>query len=131
MGKIRHIAYRVDDIEAMAEFFIKGLGMTVAQRRAAGVVDLTDGTINITLLPTAGLGATGHHGIEHIGFTVEDDAEARKVIEAAGATEMTTINMSNVHYEVKYKGPKGIVVDLGHWAGTEPVGKAETVAAKA
>ena len=28
---------------------------------------------------------------------------------------------SAAHYEEKYKGPEGIVVDLGHWVGTAPI----------
>jgi len=27
---------------------------------------------------------------------------------------------------VKYKGPEGIVVDLGHWIGTAPIEKEKT-----
>jgi hypothetical protein len=30
---------------------------------------------------------------------------------------------SQVHYEVKYQGPEGIVVDVGNWLGTEPITK--------
>ncbi len=33
MGKIRHIAYRVADVEAMAMFFENALEMTITQRR--------------------------------------------------------------------------------------------------
>jgi hypothetical protein len=35
--------------------------------------------------------------------------------------------MSNVHFEVKFQGPEGVIVDLGHWVGTAPV-EAEAVA---
>ena len=51
MAKIRHLAYRAEDPEGMAKFFIEGFGMTIAQRRGHGVIDLTDGTINLTVLP--------------------------------------------------------------------------------
>jgi catechol 2,3-dioxygenase-like lactoylglutathione lyase family enzyme len=124
-GKIRHIAFRVDDIPAVAEFFRAGFGMTVVQERPHGAIDLSDGTINITLLPSS-LPGGSHHGIDHLGFTFEDDEEAKQAILAAGGTELNTVNMSNVHFEVKFQGPEGIVVDLGHWAGTAPV--AEEVA---
>jgi hypothetical protein len=29
--------------------------------------------------------------------------------------------MSDAHYELKFQGPDGIVVDLGHWVGTAPI----------
>ena len=54
MPKIRHIAYRANDVEGMANFFTSALSMTVVQRRKNGAIDLSDGTMNITLLPSAG-----------------------------------------------------------------------------
>lgn len=134
MGKIRHIAYRAEDAEAMAAFFSNGLGMEVLQRRGNGAIDLTDGTINITVLPMTTPRPDGkpkRAGIEHIGFTVEDEAAARRRIESAGGLEMNTINLGdNAHYEVKFEGPEGIVVDLGHWVGTTPIGEAEPATAR-
>jgi catechol 2,3-dioxygenase-like lactoylglutathione lyase family enzyme len=119
-AKIRHIAFRVDDIPAVAAFFKTGFGMTVAQERPGGIIDLTDGTINITLLPSS-LPGGSHHGIDHLGFSFDDDEAGKRQITAAGGTEMNTIGMSNVHFEVKFKGPEDIIVDLGHWVGTAPV----------
>ncbi len=126
-AKIRHIAFRVDDISAMAEFLKSGFGMTVAQERPGGIIDLTDGTVNLTLLP-ASLPGGSHHGVDHVGFTFENDEEGKAAILAAGGTELNTIGMSNVHFEVKFKGPEDVVIDLGHWAGTAPVGE-EAIAA--
>ena len=121
MTKIRHIAYRAEDVEAMAQFFANGLGMTIAQRRTNGAIDLSDGTLNITVLPANGPGASGNIGIDHIGFTVEDEASARQLIEAAGGQERNTVNLGTAHYEVKFEGPEGIVIDVGHWPGTAPI----------
>jgi catechol 2,3-dioxygenase-like lactoylglutathione lyase family enzyme len=122
MAKIRHIAYRAEDLEAMAKFFVEAFDMSVVQRRPRGAIDLTDGTLNITLLPANGPGSTGIMGIEHIGFSAADDEAAKRKIIAAGGVERNTVNLgSHVHFEVKYEGPEGIVVDLGHWAGTEAV----------
>jgi catechol 2,3-dioxygenase-like lactoylglutathione lyase family enzyme len=123
MGKIRHIAYRCSDIAAYEAFFVNGLGMEVVERRPGGAVDLSDGTLNITLLP-ASLVPAQHEaklGVAHIGFEVENEDEAKRALEAAGASEMNTIRMDSAHYEVKFEGPDGIVVDLGHWAGTAPI----------
>jgi hypothetical protein len=44
MPKIRHIAYRASDVEAMANFFTSALSMTIVQRRKNGAIDLSDGT---------------------------------------------------------------------------------------
>ena len=98
------------------KFFTDALGMTFVQRRSVAI-DLTDGTINITLLPSN----DSNHGIDHIGFTVEDEGETREAIMAAGGVELTQLNLGAANYEVKFKGPEGIVVELGHWAGTAPL----------
>jgi len=125
MSKIRHIAYRSADVETMANFFVNALGMTITQRRKNRAIDLSDGTINITVLPMLQAGPNGEparQGVDHIGFTVEDDAEASQRLESTGAKKIATIELgSPAHYEAKYKGPEGIVVDIGKRVGTEPV----------
>jgi catechol 2,3-dioxygenase-like lactoylglutathione lyase family enzyme len=123
MGKIRHIAYRCSDISTYEKFFVEGLEMEVVERRANGAVDLSDGTINITLLPASltPLSNESALGVAHIGLTVEDEDATRKKLEALGATEANAIRMSSAHYELKFEGPDGIVVDLGQWSGTAPI----------
>lgn len=127
MAKIRHIAYRAADVEEMANFFVNALGMTITQRRKNHAIDLSDGSINITVLPMLQAGPNGeppHQGVDHIGFTVEDDEKAFRVLEDAGARKIATIQLgSAAHYEAKFQGPEGIVVDIGHWIGTEPIEK--------
>jgi catechol 2,3-dioxygenase-like lactoylglutathione lyase family enzyme len=133
VAKIRHIAYRVNDVEAVADFFVRGLGMKIVQRRRGGAVDLSDGTLNITVLPPGTPSAEGEpaHGIAHIGFTVEDEEEAARMLEAAGATRLNTVRVDDAHYEVKYMGPENTLVDLGHWVGTAPIDEAEKAGTKA
>ncbi len=125
MSKIRHIAYRAADVETMANFFVDALGMKITQRRTNRAIDLSDGTINITVLPLRGKGPNGepeNQGIDHIGFSVENDDEAGRLLETAGAKKIATIELgSPAHYEAKFKGPEGIVVDIGKWVGTEPL----------
>ncbi len=125
MAKIRHIAYRAADIEAMAKFFVSALGMTITQRRRNRAIDLSDGSINITVLPMMPAGPDGkppRQGIDHIGFTVEYEAATGHLLETEGAKKIKAIELgSAAHYEVKYKGPEGIVIDLGHWVGTSPI----------
>lgn len=126
MAKIRHIAYRAADVEAMANFFVNSFAMQITQRRKNGAIDLSDGVINITVLPSRiGLpdGVPVQTGIDHIGFTVENEGEVSRLMEAQGATKIGTLDLGgSAHYEVKYRGPEGIVVDLGHWVGTAPIG---------
>src|SRR3954471_21876616 len=102
MAQIRHIAYRCHDAEAMAKFFIDAFEMKVAQRRGQGVIDLTDGTLNISLLPLNRAGHSNKHGIEHIGFSAADNEEAKRRVLAAGGKQQNTLDFGNANYEVKF-----------------------------
>ena len=123
MANIRHIAYRAEDVEAMAQFFVEGLGLEIVRRRDMGAIDLSDGTIGVTILPATINSAGGRSGtgVDHIGFTVADDEALRQEITAAGATESNAIPLGEAFYELKFHGPEGIIVDVGHWVGTAPI----------
>ena len=127
MAKIRHIAYRAADVDAMADFFVNALGMTVKQKRKNNAIDLSDGTVNITVLPLRAGTADGEParraGIDHIGFTAENDTEAFRMMEAAGGKKAGTVNLGTAYYEDKFEGPEGIIVDIGHWVGAAPLEK--------
>ena len=123
MGKIRHIAIRCEDPDKTAQWLQDALELQLVLRRGSGAIDLSDGDVNVTLLPL-GLG-TGDRparpGFEHIGVTVADDEVARQRLLAAGATELNPIGLGDVFYEAKFRSPEGLVVDVGHWAGTSPI----------
>jgi catechol 2,3-dioxygenase-like lactoylglutathione lyase family enzyme len=131
MGKIRHIAIRCEDTEKTAQWLQDALELQLVQRRGSGAIDMSDGDVNITLLPL-GLGAGDRQtrpGFEHIGVSVLDDAAAREKLLAAGAEELNPIGLGDVYYESKFRSPEGLVIDVGHWAGTSPIAeKAELTA---
>ena len=129
MAKIRHIAIRSDDVEATAAFFQKVFGLQLVQRRAHGPIDLSDGDVNITLLPTTMGGRTRPAGFEHIGFSVEDGDDARQRLLEAGATELNPVALGGVYYESKFRIPEGLVIDVGPWCGTSPLPATEPAAA--
>ena len=112
MAKIRHISYRAEDVDAMAKFFVEAMGLTMVQKRKDNSIDLSDGSVNISILPLAA-NRSRRAGIDHIGFSAEDDQEQIRRVEAAGATKENTRSP----YEEKFKGPEGIIVDVGHWPG--------------
>jgi catechol 2,3-dioxygenase-like lactoylglutathione lyase family enzyme len=131
MGKIRHIAIRCEDTEKTAQWLHQALELRIVQRRGSGAVDLSDGDVNITLLPL-GLGSSDHQarpGVEHIGVTVVDDDAARQRLLGAGAVELNPVGLGDVYYESKFRSPEGLVIDVGHWAGTSPIPAAETAKA--
>jgi catechol 2,3-dioxygenase-like lactoylglutathione lyase family enzyme len=123
MAKIKHIAIRTDDTEGMAKFFQEVFGLGLVQRREHGPIDLTDGDVNLTLLPlhVGTNGTPAEPGFEHIGFTVENDDETRAKLLAAGATEMNPVMLGTVFYESKFRHPDGMILDVGHSSGTSPL----------
>ena len=122
MAKIRHIAYRAADVDAMAKFFVDAMGMKMIQKRKHDAIDLSDGSVNITVLPLAA-GMGGKAGIDHIGFTAENDQEQFRIMEAAGAKKAGAINLGTAYYEDKFVGPEDIIIDVGHWQGAAPIEK--------
>ena len=129
MAKIRHIAIRCDDVEATAAFFQQVFGLELVLRRNHGPIDLSDGDVNITLLPTTMRGRTMPAGFEHIGFSVEDGDATKQRLLAAGATELNPVPLGDAYYEAKYRLPQGLVIDVGHWRGTSPLPAAESATA--
>ena len=125
MAKIRHIAYRAEDVDAMAKFFVDAMGMKMIQKRKNNAIDLSDGSVNITVLPLRAGTTDGEPakkpGIDHIGFSAANDQEQIRMLEAAGATKAGAINLGTAYYEDKFKGPEGIIIDVGHWQGAAPV----------
>ena len=95
-------------------------------------VYLTDGTISIALLNYKSDHAAGEDrgkdfvGLHHIGVWVEDIVEARKTVEAAGGNYyMGEVPVKgNIFYEVKYRDPNGIIIDLTDhgWGGASRAG---------
>ncbi len=123
-AKIRHIAIRCEDTEATAAWLQRALELQLVQRRNSGAIDLSDGDINVTLLPL-GLGVgpgdqPAKAGFEHIGVSVEDEPAARERLLSAGAVELNPVGLGDVYYEAKFRSPMGFVVDVGHWAGATP-----------
>ena len=129
MAKIRHIAIRSENVEATAAFFQEVFGLRLVQRREHGPIDLSDGDVNITLLPTTMRGRTRPAGFEHIGFSVEDGDATKERLLQAGAEELNPVPLGGAYYEAKYKLPEGLVIDVGHWRGTSPLPSEESTTA--
>jgi catechol 2,3-dioxygenase-like lactoylglutathione lyase family enzyme len=131
MAKIRHIAIRAEDPDATAKMFVEVFGLQFIQKRAHGPVDLSDGDVNITVLPM-NIGQTErkiNKGYEHIGFSVENEEETRQRLLGHGAKELNPVRLGEAYYESKYMSPEGLVIDVGHWVGTSPIDSQATVGA--
>lgn len=129
MAKLRHIAIQVPDPAKAAEFYMRVFGMQKVGEtdweNARGVY-LSDGVMNLALLDYKTVEAagedrgTGYAGIHHMGFWVDDVNATRKAIEAEGGRYwMGETVEGGGFYEVKYRDPNGVVVDITEngWGG--------------
>jgi len=95
MAKLRHIAITVPDPWKAAEFYMQAFGLKK-------------------------VGETDWENARGVGFLVDDVAATRKAIEAAGGTHWMGEAVDGTgFYEVKFRDPDGIVVDItaNGWTG--------------
>ena len=124
-ARLRHIALSVPDPEKAAVFFEQAFGMKRAGKAGIGLY-MSDGTVNVALLKFEGdvpgmPPGEPYYGIIHFGMWVDDLEKATEQVEKAGGTYFMGREDHNpdTFYEVKYKDPNGIVLDITHsgWRG--------------
>lgn len=124
MAKLRHIAVAVPDLEKAAAFYENSFGLERV-RQTKKRIYLTDGTINLTLLPSddlAGDPRKGFVGLHHLGFVVDDVKETGARIEAnAGKPVDPPSDYVAENAERKYWDPHGIMLDVAttYWVGSK------------
>jgi catechol 2,3-dioxygenase-like lactoylglutathione lyase family enzyme len=131
MGKLRHIALSVPDPWKTAEFYKHAFGLEVVGETDSSLAEgvfLSDGVINVALLhfksdeAAQGLGRDPV-GLHHFGVWVDDIAEARRRVEAAGGEWLMgePEQKGGSFYEVKFRDPDGVVFDLSEsgWGGAQ------------
>jgi catechol 2,3-dioxygenase-like lactoylglutathione lyase family enzyme len=121
MGKIRHIAIQVPDLEKAAAFYEGVFGLervNQVESPIGNAISLSDGTMNLTLLhfpegTQGGKGGPDWAGLHHIGFMVEDEKTTAKKIETLGGQFFMQLpSYPGVDAEKKFKDPNGIVFDV-------------------
>jgi catechol 2,3-dioxygenase-like lactoylglutathione lyase family enzyme len=121
MGKLRHVAIQVPDLEKAATFYQAVFGLTRVNQVESPVgnaISLSDGTMNLTLLhfpegTKGGKGGPDWAGLHHIGFVVEDEkATAELIKQHGGEFFMQLPSYPGVDAEKKFKDLNGIVFDV-------------------
>ena len=131
MGKLRHFAVVVRDLERSAAFYESVFGLKRVGRDDLEIgsgIYLSDGVINLALLQYKSAAAAGVEsldglvGAHHFGFKVEDLAATQQRIEAAGGKFFFDLGKTkdDVNFERKFKDPDGIVFDISEkgWLGS-------------
>ena len=122
MARLRHIALRCADVEASRRFY-ELLGFSLVDYRPDGLsIDLSDGELNVTLIPHPGERPRLEEGEEyiHFGVIVPDAAELWQHLRDAGATVLRDdVKLRNVIAQedapagsYKVADPDGNVIDV-------------------
>ena len=118
MGKLRHLAITVPDVERAAGFYEKTFGLARIWESELGVM-LSDGTVSLAILkfPSDELAGDERgkdfHGLHHLGFVVDDVDGAARAIEANGGRyHMHVPGEQAGEGERKFRDPDGVVFDI-------------------
>ena len=122
MGKLRHIAMQVPELEKAAAFYEDVFGLdrvAEAESPIGNAVMLSDGVMNLTLLhfpegTVGGVNGPGWAGLHHFGMVVDDKQATAARIEAAGGRFFMELpgDYPGVEAETKFKDPNGVVFDV-------------------
>jgi predicted enzyme related to lactoylglutathione lyase len=131
MGKLRHFAVVVRDLERAAAFYERVFDLQRVGRDDLEIgsgIYLSDGVINLALLQYKSAAAAGVEnlddlvGAHHFGFKVDDLEAAQRRIEAAGGTFFFDLGKTKdeVNFERKFKDPDGVIFDISEkgWLGS-------------
>jgi predicted enzyme related to lactoylglutathione lyase len=121
MGKLRHIAMQVPDLEKAAKFYETVFEMNrvgEAESPVGNAISLSDGVMNLTLLsfPDGKGGMINDQdwaGLHHFGFVVDDKvATSEKIKKSGGQFFMELPEYPGVDAETKFKDVNGVVFDV-------------------
>jgi catechol 2,3-dioxygenase-like lactoylglutathione lyase family enzyme len=132
MPKLRHIALATQNPEATAEFYKKAFGFQEVKHVTSELANgffLSDGTINLAILKFKKWDQLGkgldYVGLHHFGIIVDDVDDWTNKLESLGAECLLRRpkDRSVDDFEVKFRGPDGVVFDIAEnpWPGTGAV----------
>ena len=114
MGKLRHIAIAVPDIQSTARFYEESFGMQRVRESDVAVM-LSDGVVSLAIIDSnKNVNAEGRQGLHHFGFLVEDLDRSAGEVEASGGKYYGQIRNigDGPQSERKYRDPNGIDFDI-------------------
>ena len=113
MGKLRHIAITVDDMEKTAAFYEKSFDLKRVRQSDVAIM-LSDGIMSLAIIHSQNVNAEGRRGLHHIGFLVDDMEKGAAQVEESGAVYHGQIKGigAGPQEERKYRDPNGIYFDV-------------------
>jgi catechol 2,3-dioxygenase-like lactoylglutathione lyase family enzyme len=120
MAKLRHVAINCENLDESAKFYAEAFEMEEVGRAGdmekGGAVYLSDGVVNIALIKITDPDFPNYkpHGLNHIGFVVDDVDAAVARVTSLGAVPQNdpTAAGAGATWEIKMKAPDGVGFDL-------------------
>ena len=109
MAKIRHLAIKAEDPERLVGFYEHTFDMEVILRRETGAIYMTDGYMNVAILPVK---EGDRPGIDHFGFQVDDLEDIFGKLKEEGIEPPTPGAHNPPYAEVRGYDPEGNGFDL-------------------
>jgi len=109
MAKIRHIAIKADDPGKLARFYEETFDMKVLKRSERGAIYMTDGYMNLALLPVR---ENQKARIDHFGFVVDSIDEVAGRLERNGHHRPKVRPNNPPYAEERTVDPEGNEIDL-------------------
>jgi catechol 2,3-dioxygenase-like lactoylglutathione lyase family enzyme len=110
MAKLRHLGIITVDPEKLSRFYSDVFEMKVIHRSPAGAVYMSDGVINLALLPNTAEGKPS--GLNHFGFHVEDAEAVADRLAAWNVAEPRARPSNRPYAETRTFDPDGNNIDL-------------------
>ena len=110
MAKIKHIAIVSLDTDRLAKFYEDVFEMKVLHRSEGGAVYLTDGYLNVALLPNNAEGKAS--GLNHFGWQIDDQEEIANRMQAFGLARPAKRPANRPYAETRGTDPDGNNFDL-------------------
>lgn len=119
MGKLRHIAIAVRDLEEAAKFYEEAFDMERVRQSDVAIM-MSDGVVSLAILDIKKNNNAEDErgndfvGIHHLGFLVDDIEEGALAVENAGGIYHGQVKNvgKGPKYERKYRDLNGIVFDV-------------------
>lgn len=110
-ARIRHIAIKTANPERLAAFYEKAFEMEITHRTPIGTVFLTDGYINLALIPCRVVGNAAP-GINHFGFQVDHAEAAAEKVATLGVPMPAARPDTTPYAELRGIDPDGNMFDI-------------------
>ena len=124
LGKLRHIALSVPDIQATASFYERAFGLKRVRESSVAVM-LSDGVVSLAIIDSNRNPNTPDRkvGLHHFGFLIDEMADAAALVESSGAVYHGQIQGvgAGAETERKYRDLNGVMFDIVNKTHAETV----------